>query len=197
MNIPTFFFGLPAEVKRRSQRAATALKRGATLAETVGAEVSDTRETDALIVLDGPSPLVGGNPQFCMYALCRAVQTLDVAVQNRVHQELLSSSWGVLALQGQLLQPWLSSHPTRLEFLRACLRDWDDLESEGVRYSAGMNTATTVWGASRCIYYALANEGAPSELLQEYNFDAFKSGDIPRHEGGLRALLERAGIALD
>jgi len=196
MKIPELFYGLPRDVKRRCERAVTALKRGGSLADALGSELLDTATTDGLIVLDGPSPLVGGLEQFCMYPLCLAAESrLEESARQAVHDELLGPAWGVLALQGQGLQTWLAGgQRRRLAFLRGCLRHWDTLEREGVRYSSGSNTPTTVWGASRCLYFALANEGASTELLREFSGDLFEHGDVPKHEGGLRRLMERAGL---
>ncbi len=72
MRVPSFLHGRFAEVSRSAKGAAHELQRGAHLVDVVDSWV-DLRDLPGLIVLDGPSKLLGGSLHFHAFALMRAV----------------------------------------------------------------------------------------------------------------------------
>ncbi len=135
----------------------------------------DTSDVPGLIVLDGPSPLVGGQPHFHVYlptrVLIDALHGTDQELLQRALRECLEQPWSTLSLQGQHCQLWLMEPAVRILFLKACVRHWSDYEAEGERFSAGSNAGASVSSASRCIGFALAKVGVPAELLRHGTSD--------------------------
>ena len=63
MELPALFYGLYRDVKRRTSKIVTQIRKGADWISLVEAEgFLDTGTIPGLIVLDGPSSLLGGEP---------------------------------------------------------------------------------------------------------------------------------------
>ncbi|WP_218082116.1 hypothetical protein [Anthocerotibacter panamensis] len=197
VQVPSCFYGRYSEVKSRCKKAVTALKRGKTWEEAVDtSSMVDTIATPGLIVLDGPSSLVGGTLNFHCYPLLSQVQAaitekrLLPEVEETIFRASLQTVWGVLGLIAQTNVMWFAIlhltpeyHIQPLKeryqpFLDAVLKFWDELYAEGERYTNGSNTGTDLWSNSSNLKYVLANMGVPTELLQ-----------APLPMGGIETLL--------
>jgi hypothetical protein len=83
MQLPSFLYGRYKDVKARSNKLVTALRRGTKWSELAGLsdEMLDTRRVSGLIVIDGPSPLLGGENHFHCFAPFR---TVSMAIHKKL-----------------------------------------------------------------------------------------------------------------
>ena len=114
MLVPAFYYGRFREVKAACSRKMTQLKRGAPWAELAGDDWLDTREHPGLLVLNGPSPLLGGGVHFHFFAMGQA---LDNAIPRRLPMDtmvtlfepIIDTLWGYLSIMsdwgGSFLYP--------------------------------------------------------------------------------------------
>ena len=189
MQVPGFLHGRYREVKAAMRRKITQLKRGATWDELAG-ELVDTRELPGLLVLDGPGPLLGGEPHFHFFAPARL---LSDAVDDRLpgdtyktlFESVAATRWGFLTMLGQWGRSFVRPPDQMEHFLHTALYWWDELVAEGVRYTCGLDYGHLLWDLPTNLQFALARLGAPTERLQQ-----------PLPEGGLAELvaLTRAGL---
>jgi hypothetical protein len=209
MQIPSLLYGDYDSVKKRCRQALKHYMRGQQLfpeALTVDGMV-DTADEAGLIVVEGPSPLLGDSVQYhCFvpfYLLASGVNKtddrLDDAGKEDIFTALIDLPWGLLCMfSPNAMNGWLS-HATNAtnslsrspdfdrlrRYIQAVLRHWDLLDAQGRRYSDGSNTGDRLWSISTPIKYALANMGVPHELLHQ-----------PLPPGGLYALLAEADPAV-
>jgi hypothetical protein len=167
MRVPSFLHGRFAEVSRSAKRVARELQRGAHLQDVVDSWV-DLRDLPGLIVLDGPSKLLGGSPHFHAFALTRAVaDSLLPLTEAKCHgwvDESLREAWSFLGLLGQ--------HGSRfartardLDLLDAAVAHWSSMTSLGARYSAGLDRGSHAWDAQVAVRGALAGQGVATTHL--------------------------------
>lgn len=193
MLLPELTYGLTKDVKRRASRIITKLKRGASWREATQGPMLDTAEHPGLIVLDGPSRLVGGTSHFHVYILLQ--EALDAMLPQRARLSLemraglfaaaLEEAWSTLALQGRANQTWLWPVENHLPFVRASIRFWSSFD-DALRYSSGDDQGNWLWNINPMIHYVLVNLGVPPEALA-----------TPVHTAeDLRALAVAHGIAV-
>jgi hypothetical protein len=105
LKLPAFLHGTHANVKTRCRKKAKALVEGATW-EELASDWLDTSEVPDLLVLEGPSPLMGKQTHFQLFALGRALTEVLAAptladVKERVFRSALDSPWSLLCFMGQ------------------------------------------------------------------------------------------------
>lgn len=142
--------------------------------------------TDApgLLVLHGPSPLLGGGANFHCFVMHMLVQdalgkqhiTKDTV--ERIFEQSLETSWSVLALLAQRNLVWAYPETHWRPLLDATLRNWTAFDHEGARYSNGSTTGERLWGLHTNIKFVLSNMGVPTDVLNQ-----------PLPHGGPAALL--------
>jgi hypothetical protein len=168
MQVPALIYGFYPEVKRRSRRMVTQMKRGATFEEAIGADhLIDSAEHDGLFNLADADRLLGGEPHYHVIYPLSAIGggiwegRLPEAIEETVFCACLQSAWGILLLLPHTHSArWVDPQHRWVPFLRAAAQFWPVLEAEGKRYTyvsafyAKMlaNTATTV-------DYVLGNAG--------------------------------------
>jgi hypothetical protein len=194
MELPALFYGLYHDVKRRTSRIVTQMRKGADWMALVEAEgFLDTAAVPGFIVLDGPSPLLGGQPHFQQWLLWAQYHDKQArewtrgredvheqdAQEEAIFQQSLSRHWSTLGLVANW--PWLFSKHRHRPFLRAVRQYWHLFDSVGPRYSVGLQTSEPLWAFTTSIKHVLANLGIPSDEL-----------DPPLPPGGLDELIDRA-----
>ena len=172
MQIPSSLYGFYKDVKPRCRKIVTSLVRGQTWDEAVGAQdMIDTADTSGLLVLHGPSPLLGGTPHFQCYLFLTHI--LDAGskgrllpnIEDEVFEASLQTAWGVLGLLSQTNVMWVYPPERHQPFLEACLEFWDTLDREGNRYTNGSNIGQSLWVEHTNIKYVLANMGVSTDVL--------------------------------
>lgn len=171
MKLPAFLHGLHKDVKARCVRKAKALAKGATWDELAG-DWLETKEAPGLIVLEGPSPLMGGQPHFHPFALVRAMNdTLGYSrtneVTERAFRSALGTPWGVLCFMGQDSYHYVNPPAVQVPFLEACARHWAELDGEGARYSMGSPQGMLLWEHRTMIQFLLGQRGLPGVIVQK------------------------------
>lgn len=183
--VPEMLCGDTKTVVAACKRHLTRFKRGGSWVE-MGPMV-DVAKAPGLIMLDGPSPLLGGN-QVRLYAPFRELHnafsrepvTLDVLVRAnlRAFDEALEQGWSVLGLTSMGCYCWLKDPERAERFLASVMRHWDELDAAGPRYTTGMQGGEPLWGPPHLVKYALAHRGVPDVRLNQ-----------PLPPGGIAALL--------
>jgi hypothetical protein len=172
MQIPSFFYGLYKDVKYRCRKMVTSLARGQTWYEAMHVEeMIDTENHPGLIVLDSPSPLLGGSPHFHCYV--PLMQIFDAAsdgkipieTKEKIFEASLQSTWGLLSLLSQNNCIWVYHQEKREPFLQACIKFWDTLVQNGDVYSNGSTTGESLWYINTNLKYVLANKGVSTSVL--------------------------------
>jgi hypothetical protein len=111
MEIPARFWGLYRDVQKRAARGVRALGRpGGAWDEILAGPMLETRSTDGLLVLDGPSALLGGELHFHLFARLRAFERADLdraAHEDAIFAELLTTPRGILELLSHNHSRWL------------------------------------------------------------------------------------------
>ncbi|WP_428266003.1 hypothetical protein [Haliangium sp.] len=139
----------------------------------------DTVDTPGLIVLNGPSRLVGGEPHFHIYVPLEQVSLATLPGNERLPQEALGplfetaleEAWSTLALQGRANQSWVWPAENHLPFLRASIRFWPSFD-EAPRYSNGINVGERLGQLNLMVHYVLVNLGVPQEALLATEIDS-------------------------
>lgn len=178
MHIPSSFYGLYRNVKPRCRRIVTKLARGEALNDVIGADDTiDTATQPGMLVLEGPSPLLGGQPHFHCYLLHFQIKEaqfegrLNADMVEEIFNASLQTEWGVLGLIAYQSTMWFAPpekwRSTRYQpMLKACLQFWDTFEREGERYSGGSNSSKNLWNLPNTIRYILANMGVSKAVLK-------------------------------
>jgi hypothetical protein len=188
VKLPRIWYGAFSEVKSRSNRAITALARGAAPDVALGAnDLVDTDDHPGLLVLQGPSPLVGAGPHWHCYATWRLVG--DAVLKGRLARDVeaallryaLTQPWGLLSVLRQDTQMWLWPESTHEPFLTHTLASWRELDALGARYSLGLDRGATLWSLPTNLHHVLARRGVSVDTLI-----------APLPKDGLAALVARA-----
>jgi len=172
VQIPASVYGLFKDVKPRCRKIVTSLRRGRTWHEAISAEDTiDTATQSGLIVLHGPSPLLGGDPHFhCYLPLSLVLKAgsegcFSSDIEDQVFETSLQTAWGLLGLLSQTNVMWVYPTNRHQPFLQACCKFWDTLELEGNRYSNGSNIGQSLWAEHTTLKYVLANRGVSQDIL--------------------------------
>lgn len=189
MLIPSFLYGRFQEVKAACRRKVTQLKRGAGWTDLAD-DFIDTRDREGFLVLDGPSPLLGGAPHFHAFAMAHAIENavpkrLPASVFTTLFEPMIHTNWGFLVPTGQWGYPFLFPPGHQQRYLHQAIRWWPELEAEGARYTRGSQVAECLWDIHTNIHFCLAREGLPEERFDE-----------PIPDGGFAELVAqtRAGL---
>jgi hypothetical protein len=185
MELPALFFGLYRDVKRRTSRIINQIPKGADWMALVEADgFLDTATTPGFILLDGPSPLLGGESHFQEWLLWnqmwRKWKEWGDDVLEPIFQRSLTQPWSTLGLVGGQNTPWFIRKHRYRPFLRAVRQYWPLFDAEGQRYSTGLQTPEPLWALPNTIKYVLANLGIPGDVVR-----------APLPPGGLAELIDR------
>jgi hypothetical protein len=123
------------------------------------------QDTPGLIVLSGPSPLLGGQPQFHVYLLLlKLEESLRDAngrpeLEDKLFRASLRNPWSTLGLVSFTSQVWLFPTERHQPFLKAVLKHYSELISMDGRYTNGSTTGARLWDLPSTLKYVLANAG--------------------------------------
>jgi hypothetical protein len=181
MLVPEVLCGDTKTVTASCKRHITRFKRGASWIDA--GQMIDARDAPGLIMLNGPSPLLGG-AQTRAYgpfwelnnAVLKEKEMFEMSL--RAFDEALGQPWSVLGLLSQACYGWLRDAERAGRLIDAMVMHWPELDSVGPRYTRGINTGSSLWELPHLLKYVLANRGVPQPRLVE-----------PLPSGGIRALL--------
>ena len=189
MEIPDLLYGRYAEVNARCRKLVSRLARGVAWSEAVDGPLVDTQDRPGLLVLNGPSPILGGAAHFQCYLPHFRVRNavgqrrLSADVEAAVFATSLETPWGFLGLLAPANVMWVHARERYGPLLQAGLRYWSILDAEGARYSVGMAAGQPLWSVQNNLKYVLANLGVPIAALQ-----------VPLPPRGLSELIERLDL---
>ena len=170
MKLPALCYGLYRDVKKRTSKMVTQMLKGNDWIALVEAEgFLDTETTPGLIVMEGPSPLLGGEPHFQAWLLLRAFRdraldrNVPEEVLEAVFQQALTRPWSTLGLVGHPNHCWFYPRRRFRPFLAAVREYWDIFESAGQRYTYGIQEPLELWKAPNSIQYVLGNLGLDND----------------------------------
>jgi hypothetical protein len=186
MQLPRSLIGSASTVAAAWRRQVTCLIRGGPWidpdAETLAAD-----DAPGLIVLNGPSPLVGGEGNVHAYApfweFGKAIDAgrLTLAAAAHAFDDALGAPWSLLGLLSQASYRWLDDADRAQRFLTAMIEQWPALDAVGARYTMGSRDGARLWDLPHLLKYVLAQRGvAQPDLVR------------PLPPGGLSALLSHA-----
>jgi hypothetical protein len=130
-SIPSFLYGKFADVKRETGKVVSRLKKGMPIAEVAAAyDLVEIGTVPGKLILDGPSPLTGGEPHFNMFALTRLMLMADMPyevkfadVLERFYTDMQQTFWGHMALStGQTVYNYYGTEARRIAYLRSLIR---------------------------------------------------------------------------
>ncbi len=165
MLVPAAIHGRYRDCDARARRAVALVAKGMAFTTAFAGEWVDLASSDEPVVLDGPSPLLGGDPCFHVYlplaAVFRAIgkHTLPMTMMEAVFTDALTAPWGVLGLCGQANQIWTVPPARGARFLRALVPCWDELLALGRRYTCGSREPSALWSLSYVVRGVLVRHG--------------------------------------
>jgi len=184
MLFPEVEYGIYKDVLAGCRKKVTALSRGKTWEEVTSGPRVDTRALPGLIVLHGPSPLLGGTPNFHAFTLHMVIQEafakgrLQSPAIDLIFEQSLGSAWSLVGLIAQTNMIWAYPESRRKPLLDACISFWDELVAEGARYTSGSTAGATLWDLHSNLKMILSNLGVPTSVL-----------NTPLPGGDLRSIL--------
>jgi hypothetical protein len=184
MRVPALLHGLNSEVRRRISAAVRAFAGGRRWDEALGAEsLVDVEATQALVVLNGPAPLLSTESHIHAYlpiSLVLEAQrkgTLSEPRRQEAIEQALRTPWGLLGILAPANQLVVYPPAMHRAVLGAALEAWDTLDGIGKRYTVGLREGARLWDVTTNLHYVLARLGVDERTLSQ-----------PLPAGGLRAI---------
>ena len=166
MLLPSMLHGRYADASRAAKRIARDFSRGVSLQGLVAGHEVEANDLPGLIVLDGPSPNIGGQAHFHAFAVSRAIIMVDqpsieatASLRDRWFDESLRAPWSFLGLLGQMGQVLVRAR-RQIDFLETGIRYWDAIHELEMRYTFGIGEGCTFWRSQIAMGSALACQGA-------------------------------------
>ena len=170
MMLPAMFYGLYRDVKKETSKVVTQMRRGKdwiALVEAGG--MLDPETTPGMIVLDGPSPIIGGSPHFQAWLLWsqleRREETISSDLCQQVFEQSLTRPWATLGLVAIGNSFWFIERKRLRPFLRAIRQYWELFAAVGCRYTDGSSWPVELWSLPNGVSHVLAKLGIPNEKL--------------------------------
>ncbi len=179
MRFPSFLYGRYAEVTKACGRVLSALGRGRRLEDCVEAWI-ELPPASGLIVMDGPSPLMGSGENVHAFALTSGLgkrQEKLPEVHARWFEISLEAPWSALGLLSQHAYQYIPDERL-LPLLDRLAVYWPELDAVGARYTSGTQGGKSLWHAGTKIMFALGRQGLPQERFRQ-----------PIGAGGLAAVM--------
>jgi len=171
--LPAFSYGEWKAVKRRAQACVSRLAAGESIANVIeSGGFVDAAASTAHIVMHGP--VTGSTEGFYSFAPWlelwdvlfkkRATPTVPEAIEDKIFEDSLETTWGVLGLLCHDNQSWLIKE-RHARFLSAALRFWPELDALGERYFWAVQPRR-LWATANNLQFVLANMGVPTDVLR-------------------------------
>jgi hypothetical protein len=188
MQIPAVMYGELAEAKKLSAAAVRSFLKGQTWQDALGAaSFVDSESNASLFVMNGPAPLLGGEPHFHLFlplALLLEQANKGKADQARLEEAIassLDSPWGTLGVLAPKNQMLVYPPHRHRAILNAAVTWWPQLDADA-RYTVGMREGKRLWETVTNLQYLLGQAGVPIETMR---------APLPRQ--GLQAILPDYG----
>jgi hypothetical protein len=172
LQIPAMCYGTYAEVKKKSIKAVNAFIKGGSLLATVKAEgLIDVANSDGLIVLSGPSPLLNKSAHFYIFLpLMLAIsiilqQNLPQNYNEVLYDEFSQTPWGILALLSPGALPILDRANKDNQFIDRVKKYWSVLQTVGDKYTTGLPEGRALWKTPSNLHVVLARLGVEKAVL--------------------------------
>jgi hypothetical protein len=173
MKIPSLLYGRNAKVKANCHRVAEAFVAGASLEDLVGTACLDTRTTDGLVVLDGPSVALASGNHFHCFVLCAEIMATKIkrrlpnSLWDRVYEWALKEPGRFLTVLCPVGGHYFRKNPSwHAPYVRALVEFWPVLEAEGARYSNGLlGNPMNLWDTNVAYKGSLGDLGVPDDKL--------------------------------
>lgn len=173
MLIPRFVHGLTRDVKKESLRRIRLMKKGATWAEAMTDELVDVATLPGLVVLAGPSPILGFEPHTHVYcpfhwahdAMLSSKAMIPRSALSSIFFDALQTPWGVLGMLGDSTGTWMRPETHRWPYVQAVNRYWNELGAIGERFTRGPQTPRPLWRLAGAPYHAICALGLSREDL--------------------------------
>lgn len=172
MKIPSIFYGKYADVKKRVKRVLADLNQGTITYDSLSADMIDTEDNQGLIVLSGPSRIIGASEHFNVYVFMHeyyfgSAKARDSEFEQELFTKSLESPWGLLLLMGDARLKCFDSRPDRVaQFIASCYKFRHDLFGAGSRYSIGLAEPIDLSNSINSLNYCLAQSGVDHEMLK-------------------------------
>ncbi len=187
MKIPAFLYGTYKEVKPKCRKIISRLKRGETWEEIFSKEqYLDTVTNLGLIVVDGPSPLVGGGTNFHCYVLHRELvisSHYGPDIPDHLYYSSLQSAWSLIAMISEQIGDYFYRKEDGIRFMNkervlafwdAQLFFWDEIQDVGERYWDA--SETTAWSLVSFFHSVLSSfeiQGIPIPFDGYLNYQQY------------------------
>lgn len=127
MEVPSCFYGKYSDVKKAISKVVTKMTKNVPIQEAVDQfPLIELKDSNYIIVMDGPNPLLGGQEYFNMFTLPRLLfQRVEPnwSELSRYLNELLTIPWGHMAIScTQHVYAFYASEAHRKEYLYQFLR---------------------------------------------------------------------------
>lgn len=136
------------------------------------AELIAVRDAPGLILLNGPSPLLGDDHVHAyapFWELGKAIDGGRIAfpVASRAFDDAIIEPWSLLGLLSQACYRWLDEPVHAGQFFAAMIDRWSELDAVGPRYTMGARTGAQLWELPHLLKHVLARRGvAQAELVK-------------------------------
>jgi hypothetical protein len=184
MQIPAVIYGTFADAKPRCAAAVRSFLKGQSWDDALSAaSFVDSESNSSLFVMNGPAPLLGGEPHFHLFlplALLLEQANKGKADPPRLEEAVtasLNSPWGTLGVLAPKNQMLVYAPHRHRPILNAASVWWPQLDA-AARYSVGMQDGKRLWETVTNLQYLLGQVGVPIEVIR---------APLPSH--GLQAIL--------
>jgi hypothetical protein len=171
MKIPSILHGRPRAVLSRCRKLAKQIVSAGTFDAFDPGPYMDTSTAPGILFTEADS-LWGNGENFQCWALTFAVEELApegegyFPFQGSWLRSSLNEPWRYLGAMEGTLTPVLGKDRSLLRpFAEAGVRYWPILSGEGSRFGPYGDAPEGAWSVLRVLKYALANLGAPPEML--------------------------------
>jgi hypothetical protein len=169
MQLPRLLCGTTKTVAAACRKQVTRFVRGGAWIDPADPVIA-ARDAPGLILLNGPSPLLGDDHVHAyapLWELGKAIDSGRIAMPaaSRAFDEALGAPWSLLGLLSQACYRWLDEAARAERFVAAMIRDWDELDGIGPRYTMGSRTGARLWELPHLLKYVLARRGVAQSVL--------------------------------
>ena len=171
--IPSIVWGAFPEVRRGVARAVRQFASGRSWDEAMAGSTVFPEANPGLIVLNGPAPLLRGEPHFYIFlplALVLEETRKGKMEESRKHQAVLESlltPWGLLGVIAPANQMIVYPAELHMPILQAAVKFWDALDAVGPKYTVGLREGAKLWDVTTNLHYVLGQVGVDNEQLRE------------------------------
>jgi hypothetical protein len=185
MRVPALLYGREKEVQQLCKKSVRDFLNGVEWDEAfASSSTTETTVHDALLVMNGPAPLLSSEVHFRMYVpLAMLLEQMrkggaDEADRDRAMSACLKSAWGTLGVLAPKNQMLVYPAQWHRPVVRAAARWWEAFAAVGCRFTLGLRDGKDLWDTVTNLHYVLGQIGIPIDAI-----------NAPLPPGGLLAIL--------